>query len=124
MGVRKFEEIEAWQAARALVKEVYDLRRTSRLGGDAAPADQMCRAAISIMANIAEGFDNTSNAEFLRFPGYAGRSATELRSHLYVAFDQGYLESKKSDELLESARKARALIGGFARALRKRGDVQ
>ena len=124
MGVRKFEEIEAWRAARALVTDIYDLRRAAGLGRDAPLADQMCRAAASIMANIAEGFDNTSTPEFLRFLGYAGRSATELRSHLYVALDQGYVDSREFDELLESTRKARALIGGFARALRKRDDAR
>jgi four helix bundle protein len=70
------------------------------------------------MANIAEGFDSGSNREFIKFLGYALRSATELQSHLYVALDQGYLDRQQFEGLFASITKCKNLVSGFARYLR------
>jgi len=70
------------------------------------------------MANVAEGFDCESKAEFARFLGYARRSAVEVQSLLYAAFDVGYITETQLREYYEQARKAKALIGGFKRSLR------
>lgn len=78
----------------------------------------MQRAAVSIMANIAEGFDSGSNREFIRFLGYALRSTTELQSHLYVALDQGYLDQQGFNALFDLTTGCKNLISGFIRYLR------
>jgi four helix bundle protein len=80
--------------------------------------DQVQRSAVSIMANIAEGFDSGSNREFIKFLGYALRSATELQSHLYVALDQGYLGQQEFDALFALTVKCKNLTSGFMRYLR------
>lgn len=80
--------------------------------------DQMRRAAVSVMANIAEGFDGQSDAEFIQFLIYARRSASEVQSHLYVALDQRYLTGEEFDNLYDWAVQVKNLISGFIRYLR------
>lgn len=84
MGISRFEDIQAWQMARELCKIVYMLSSDDKFSRDFGLRDQTRRAAVSIMANIAEGFDTHSNAEFIQFLYYALRSASELQSHLYI----------------------------------------
>jgi len=79
----------------------------------------MGRAAVSIMANVAEGFDSRSNQEFVRFLGYAVRSATEVQSHLYVALDQEYVSQDQFDAIYQQAVQVKSLLHGFIRYLRK-----
>jgi len=80
--------------------------------------DQIQRAASSIMANIAKGFDGGSKREFIKFLGYAIRSATEVQSHLYVALDQGYLDQQRFTVLYDLTVQVKRLISGFIRYLR------
>jgi four helix bundle protein len=81
--------------------------------------DQIQRAAVSAMTNVAEGFDCESKAEFARFLGFARRSAVEVQSLLYTAFDVGYITDTQLKEYYEQARKTKALIGGFKKSLSK-----
>lgn len=81
--------------------------------------DQIRRASVSVMANIAEGFDCESKVEFARFLGIARRSAVEVQSLLYAALDTEYINKSEFDLHYEQARKAKALIGGFKRSLTK-----
>jgi four helix bundle protein len=117
--ITRFEDIQAWQEARLLVKMVYQLTSSGGLAKDFGLRDQIQRASVSAMANIAEGFDCESKAEFARFLGFARRSAVEVQSLLYAAFDVGYITETQLREYYEQARKAKALIGGFKRSLRK-----
>jgi len=96
----RFEDIEAWQTARELTKMVYLLSAKERFAKDFGLRDQMRRAAVSIMSNIAEGFENQSRLQFIRFLGIAKGSAGELRSQAYVAFDLTYITSEEYKELL------------------------
>jgi four helix bundle protein len=118
--ISKFEDIHAWQAARKLVTMVYRLTGSGVLAKDFGIRDQIRRAAVSTMSNIAEGFDCDSNMEFARFPGIARRSAVEVQSMLYASIDIGYLNESQFREHYDQAQKARALIGGFRHSLRKR----
>jgi four helix bundle protein len=77
---RRFEDLRAWQSARDLTSAVYALARNGEFARDFALSDQIRRAAISTMNNIAEGFDSASRAEFARFLRYAARSASEVQS--------------------------------------------
>jgi four helix bundle protein len=88
----RFEELLAWQKARLLTKEIYELSRGAPLSNDYGLIRQMQRAAVSVMSNIAEGFDRTGSGEFHRFLSIAKGSCGELRSQLYVAFDAGYID--------------------------------
>jgi four helix bundle protein len=92
--VRKFEEIEAWQKARELVREVYAVTAQGRFAKDFALRDQIRRVAISVMANIAEGHGRGGNREFIQFLSIARGSAFEVISHLYVALDQVYIDQQ------------------------------
>lgn len=116
--IERFEDIEAWKAAREIAKEVYSVSGSGEFARDFGLRDQVQRAAVSVMANIAEGFDSGSNNEFIRFLGYALRSATELQSHLYVALDDCYLDQQQFDTLFALTTKCKNLISGFARYLR------
>ena len=88
MKITRFEEIEAWQIGRDLSQVVYKIVKKEKFSKDYWLKDQVCRASVSIMANIAEGFDSGSRAEFARFLAYAQRSCSELQSEIYVALDQ------------------------------------
>lgn len=81
--------------------------------------DQIRRASVSVMANIAEGFDCESKVEFARFLGIARRSAVEVQSLLYAALDTEYINQSEFELHYEQARKAKALAGGFKRSLTK-----
>jgi len=118
--IARFEDILAWQEARKLVRMIYVLTDLGAIGKDFGLRDQIRRAAVSVMANIAEGFDCDSNAEFARFLGFARRSAAEVQSLLYAALDIGYITDAQFQEHYEQSRKAKALIGGFKYALKKR----
>lgn len=117
--ISRFEDIEAWQEARKLVKMIYGLTNTGPFSKDFGLRDQIQRAAVSAMTNIAEGFDCDSKAEFARFLGIARRSAVEVQSLLYTAFDIQYIIEAQLKEYYEQARKTKALIGGFKRSLTK-----
>ena len=118
MAIECFEDIETWKAARELTRAIYYATAQGKFAKDFGLRDQIKRAAVSIMANIAEGFDSNSDDEFVRFLRYALRSATEVQSHLYVAVDQNYILEENFDDLYEQAAKAKGLIAGFIRYLR------
>jgi four helix bundle protein len=115
--IQRFEDIQAWQEARKLVKMIYTLTNKELFSKDYGMRDQIQRASVSTMANIAEGFDCESKLEFARFLGIARRSAVEVQSLLYAALDTGYINQQEFDLHYEQARKTKALIGGFKRSL-------
>jgi four helix bundle protein len=89
--IKRIEDLQAWQEARRLVRDVYRISREGALARDFGLRDQIQRAAVSVMANVAEGFDCESHIEFARFLGFARRSSVEVQSLLYVALDTGYI---------------------------------
>lgn len=119
-GVRQFEEIQAWQEARRMTQQVYHLTRTDVFARDFGLKDQVQRAAVSAMNNIAEGFDCDSRAEFARFLGIARRSVVEVQSLLYVVLDVGYITDEIFKTHYAQAAKTKALIGGFKHSLTQR----
>lgn len=120
MAIERFEDIHGWQEARKLVACIYQLTRTGPFSKDYGLRDQIQRAAVSVMTNIAEGFDCESKTEFARFLGIARRSAVEVQSLLYAALDIGYIGQPAFSELYEQSRKAKALIGGLKHSLQPR----
>ena len=95
----RFEDIEAWQKARELTRELYAISDHGPFSKDFVLRDQIRRASVSIMANIAEGFERDGTAEFVQFLAIAKGSAAEVRSHAYVALDQRYIAQKDFDRL-------------------------
>jgi four helix bundle protein len=120
--VERFEDVVAWQLARVLTRDIYVLTRSHDFGRDWSLASQMQRAAVSVMANVAEGFDREGSVEFHRFVTIARASCSELKSHLYVALDIGYLAQDEFDRLAAAAdqdgRKLGALRASLKRATR------
>ena len=90
-GFKKFEEIKAWQKARKATKKVYEITTDGKFAKDFGLRDQIRRAAVSIMANIAEGQGRNSDKEFANFLNIAHGSLAETQSHLYIALDLEYL---------------------------------
>ena len=88
----RFEDLEVWQEARALTNRVYDLTECPAFAKDYGLRDQIRRATVSILSNIAEGYERDSDAEFSRFLLIAKGSAGEVRAQLYIALDRGYID--------------------------------
>jgi four helix bundle protein len=114
---KRFEDIESWQQARALVNQVYTITKQGTFYRDIGLREQIRRASVSIMANIAEGYERGGKKEFIQFLSVAKGSAGEVRSHLYVANDQGYLNATTFDELYKRVEHICNLIGGLMRYL-------
>lgn len=114
MKIEKFEDIESWKEARILAKEIYKLFTNVK---DYGFKDQIQRAAISIMSNIAEGFDRSSNKDFIKFLVIARGSVSEVRSLSYAAIDVGYINEQSFAGISERCSKLINLINGFIRYL-------
>jgi four helix bundle protein len=99
--VQKFEDLQVWQDARILVKRVYQLTAKFPSHETFGLTNQLRRAAVSVMANIAEGFERGSNSEFIQFLFMARASNAEVRSHLYVALDLNYASHSEIEEIRE-----------------------
>ena len=93
--VENFEELEVWKLARVLTGKVYRLSRLGLFAKDYGFRDQICRAAVSIVSNIAEGFERRSKNQFLQFLDISNGSAGELRAQLYIALDLGYIDESQ-----------------------------
>jgi len=121
MGIRKFEDIIAWREARKLTQMVYLITNQGALKKDFGCKDQIQRACVSMMTNIAEGFGSDSSKEFSRFLSYARRSAMEVQSLLYVTLDAKYIDREQFKSFYEQARLTIRLVSKFKSTLDQRG---
>lgn len=119
--IHTFEEIEAWQKARQLSKMVYDYTKYDAFKKDYGLCDQIRRAAVSVMSNIAEGFDRSGNKEFIQFLFIAKASTAEIESQLYIALDNGYINKEQFTEARSLTNTVKSLLSGFIRYLKKSG---
>lgn len=113
--VESFEDLIVWKEARELVSLIYKTFNNSK---DFGFKDQIQRASISIMNNISEGFERSSNADFVRFLFISKASAGEVRSMIYIALDLGYISDELAKELLDKSRKLAASISNFIKYLK------
>ncbi|MDY7036196.1 MAG: four helix bundle protein [Thermodesulfobacteriota bacterium] len=121
MKITRFEDIEAWQEARKLVKMVYDaINASEKFSKDYRPVGQIQGAAVSSMSNIAEGFSRRSNREFVQYLFISKSSAAEVQSHLYVARDQAYISQEMFEKLYNKAAKVSKMDSGFIKYLNSR----
>lgn len=114
-----FEEIEAWRLARKLTKEVYIISNAASFSKDFGLKDQIRRASISIMSNIAEGFERRGSKEFMHFLSIAKGSVGEVKSQLYIALDLGYIDEKIFRNLLGVCNEISKKAGGLISYLNK-----
>ena len=117
-AITRFEEIRAWQTARALTKQVYEVSGQAGFARDYGLRDQLRRAAVSVMSNIAEGYESQTQEQFIRYLGYAKASAGEVRSQLYVALDVGYLDQAQFEALYDLVDKCSRQLSRFIAYLR------
>ena len=96
---KRFEDLEVWQRAKDLTNLIYKYSTDGSFSRDFGLRDQMRRASVSIMANIAEGFESQTQAMFIKYLGHAKGSAGELRAQLYIAKDQGYISEESFSEM-------------------------
>jgi four helix bundle protein len=121
MTVQTFEDLQIWKEARRLTQDIYRLTRAATFSKDFSLTNQMQRAAISMMSNIAEGYERGGNQELSQFLYIAKGSCGELRAQLYLAFDQGYVTQAKADELNNSLKRLSSMISNFISYLRESG---
>jgi four helix bundle protein len=115
---KRFEELIVYQRARGLVKEVYALTRRSAFAKDWGLVDQIRRASVSIMSNIAEGFERGSNVEFVQFLYIAKGSCGEVRCQLTVAMDQGYVSEAECERLSDTCCVISGMLSSFINYLK------
>jgi four helix bundle protein len=116
--ITKFEDIDAWQKARDLTREVNAASNTGLFAKDYGLRDQIRRAAVSIMSNIAEGFERGGDKEFGQFIAQAKGSSAEVRAQLYVALDQGYIDKPTFERLAELSIHINRMLAGLMKYLR------
>ncbi|CAN5775858.1 four helix bundle protein [soil metagenome] len=117
--IEKFEDIEAWKSAREVTKMIYEISSGEKFCRDFALVNQIRRASISIISNIAEGFERSGNKEFSQFLAIAKGSCGEVRAQLYIAFDQKYIDEMKFKEVSNKLNETSRLIAGFMKYLQQ-----
>lgn len=115
--IEHFEDIEAWQKARELTRMVYEMTQDGVFTRDFGLRDQIRRAAVSVMSNIAEGFERGSNKEFIQFLFIAKGSAGEVRAQLYVAKDQGFLNEEQFLNIYDLTQQISRQLSAFIKYL-------
>lgn len=123
MAISRFEELYAWQNARRLVVRVFEITKGHPMASNRSFCDQIQRAAVSTMSNIAEGFERGSQAEFKRYLGIAKGSNGEVRSLLYVAGDLHYVSESVRSELIAFTEETGRLIAGLQRSIELRAKT-
>jgi four helix bundle protein len=117
--IDKFEDLIAWQKTRELTKEVYQISRRGAFAKDLGLTGQIQRASVSIMSNIAEGFERGGRGEFHQFLSVAKASCAEVRSLLYVALDIEYINKAEFRKIMDNAEKVGRIVGGLRASVDK-----
>ena len=118
-NIEKFEDIEAWKRAREVTKKIYQLSSRGEFSRDFGLKDQIRRSSVSVMSNIAEGFERDCNREFINFLSIAKGSCGEAKSQLYVALDQNFITVEDFEWMSDHLSQTGRMIGGFMHYLRQ-----
>jgi four helix bundle protein len=113
MVVKTFEDLNVYQEARILTKSIYKITKLYHFAQDRALVAQIRRAAVSVMSNIAEGFERESNTEFIRYLYISKGSAGEIRVQLTVAYDQEYIDQAKYENLTSDCKRISSMLRRF-----------
>ncbi|MBV6394658.1 MAG: hypothetical protein HFACDABA_00224 [Anaerolineales bacterium] len=116
-AISRFEDIEAWKAARRLTNSIYAHTNQPGFNKDFGLRDQIRRASVSVMSNIAEGFESRTDVQFINFLGFARASAGEVRAQLYIALDQRYITEEQFKETYAAAETCARQIANFIKYL-------
>ena len=116
--IQDFEDLEVWKLARKLTVQVYALSRNGAFAKDYGFCNQIRRAAVSIVSNIAEGFERRSNSQFIQFLDIANGSAGEVRAQLYVALDLGYITQEQFQAVFKDITSIGKMLTSLTRHLR------
>jgi four helix bundle protein len=117
--IEKFEDIKSWELAREVTKIVYEISSAEKFSRDFALCNQIRRAAISIMSNIAEGFERNGDKEFVQFLSVAKGSCGEVRAQIYVALDQKYITDEQFEDISGKLIETSKTIAGFMKYLQQ-----
>ncbi len=117
--IKRFEDLEIWQEARKLSKEIVDIAKHTELNTDFRFKEQIKAASGSVMDNIAEGFERNGNMEFRQFLSIAKGSAGEVRSQIYRLYDNDYINKERFDFLIAEYEKLSGKINNFIGYLNK-----
>jgi four helix bundle protein len=117
--IERFEDMECWKKARELTKVIYEISSASKFAHDYGRRDEIRRASVSILSNIAEGFERDGNKEFIQFLSLVKGSCGEVRAQLYVAFDQQYIIREQFELFSERAIEVNRIISGLIKYLRQ-----
>jgi four helix bundle protein len=117
--IERFQDVDAWQKARKLCKLIYKITNQKQFSKDYGLVNQIRRAAVSVMSNIAEGFERGGNREFIHFLTIAKASVAEIESQLYIALDNEYIVQNEFNEIYAISKNVRSIISGFIRYLKK-----
>jgi len=120
MKIERFEDLECWKKSRKLIKEIYSLTKGTAFKSDFGLRDQIQRASVSILSNIAEGFGDNSSKGFMRFLNYAIRSAVEVQAQLYVALDQQYITEKEFNSCYQLSMECQRMCKGLIKYLKSK----
>jgi four helix bundle protein len=121
--VERFEDLIAWQKARELTKLVYFVSGAGSFAKDWGLKDQIRRASVSVMSNVAEGFDRAGRAEFHQFLVIAKGSCAEVRAQLYVALDAEYVSKEQFDKIYAVAEETGRIVNGLRAAVERQRDT-
>ncbi|GAB63510.1 MAG: four helix bundle protein [Candidatus Jettenia sp.] len=113
-----FEDLEIWKAARVLTNKIYGITKEGAFVKDRSLRDQIRRASVSIMSNIAEGYERGGNQELIQFLSIAKGSCGEVRCQLYIAGDQRYIPLKDLNPILEQCKRISIMINNFMEHLK------
>lgn len=116
-----FEDLEVWKSARVLTNKIYEITRDNVFSKDYGLRDQIRRASVSIMSNIAEGYERGGNQEFIQFLSIAKGSCGEVRCQLYIAGDQDYISQNERKPLIEQCKRISIMINNFMEHLKGSG---
>lgn len=117
--IKRFEDIDSWKSSRELTRQIYELTSSEEFCRAFGLKDQIRRACVSILSNIAEGFERGGDREFLQYLAVAKGSCGEVRAQLYVAYDQGYMSQDRFDSLSKTAVEVSSLLSGLMRYLKQ-----
>lgn len=121
---KRFEDLEVWQKAKELANLIYRLSSAGTFSRDFGLRDQMRRASVSIMSNIAEGFESQTQALFIQYLGHAKGSAGELRAQLYIALEQSYMTKDEFDSAFALAEVCSKQLARFIQYLQSQPNAR
>lgn len=118
MPPKNFEDLDIWKEARSLTGKIYKLTREGSFARDFGLCSQIQRSSVSVMSNIAEGYERGGNQEFIQFLSIAKGSCGEVRCQLYIALDQRYIEAQEAEALMDQHKKLSIMIYKFMEYLK------